>query len=346
MLLYRLRRKIIRYLRFQKVLLRSLFIPVKEKSIYIDITGIAINRYLYAFLKMFQLEGYSIFIPKNIDMVNILAKSEGEFRYASWLLKEKVVKFGKPKITDLLEISKNNLSNDYFKDNTEGYRVPMCFYPWFYKNYELIRKLKLKEERKKSMFMSGNIDANYYDRLSNSQVFKNIPSRKKVADYLRNTNYYYPIKNSKKLSVFLENQTDNKIIIIDSSIDFRIGLKDLPSILNQFAFYLALPGIVIPQSHNLTEAMFCGCILVIHKEYAELLDPPLTSFHNAIIYNSLEELATLTPDIFKLKDFEIRQMRENVIAYYNTYLSSEAVVKHVLQNPAKIFIQAEHISLK
>ena len=345
MVFYNQRRNLMRYARYLRVVLKTAFIPKKDKTIFFDTSEIAINRYLYSFLKMFQLEGYSVFIPSDINTVNIITNSKGEFKYASWLLSEKILKFGKPAHCDM-QFSKERLSNDYFNNKLEGYRVPICCYPWFYKNFDRLSNLKLKEKRKNSIFMSGNIDPQYYDSISDTKIFRNIPSRKKTADYLRNMAYYYPVKSKAGLSAYLEGPADHKLIIIDSSRDFRIELEELPLVLNRFNFYLALPGILVPQSHNLAEAMLFGCIPVIHKEYAGLLNPPLESFVNAIVFNSLEELETLIPEIFKLKDKKIEKMRKNVVTYYNDYLSPQAVVQNILDNPTKIFIQAEQLSLQ
>ena len=345
MLFYRQRRSIIRHLRYLRVLSKSLFIPVAKKIIFFDTSEIAVNRYLYCFFKMFQLEGYTVFIPLDINTANILSNTKGEFKYASWLVNEKVIKFEKPSSAGL-KIPKDRLSNAYYNDYEEGYHVPVCCYPWIYKNYDSFIGLQLKEDRKNSLFMSGNIDPRYYDSISDTPIFSKLPSRKKTADFLRSTNYFYPVKTNEELISLLNNSTDNKVIIIDSSKDFRIGLEALPFILQEFSFYLALPGILVPQSHNLAEAMLFGCIPVLHKEYAELLEPPLESFKNAIVFNSLEELSSIIPKIFALDDSQIKQLRQNAVTYYNRYLSPEAVVKKILQVPDKIFIQAEHLSLQ
>ncbi|AVR43838.1 hypothetical protein C7S20_00315 [Christiangramia fulva] len=344
MLLYRQRRKIIRYFRLMQVLVKTFFTPVNEKTIFFDTSEIAINRYLYCFLKMFQLEGYTVYITLDIKTANILCNTKGEFKYASWLISEKVIKFGMPS-SAILEISKDRLSNAYYNQNKQGYRVPVCCYPWFYTNMSGFSNMELKENRKNSVFMSGNIDPRYYDSISDTPIFRKLPSRKKTADFLRNISYFYPVKNNEELNSFLNNSIDNKVIIIDSSQDFRIELETLPFILQKFLFYLALPGIVVPQSHNLPEAMLFGCIPIIHKEYAELLDPPLESFKNAIVFNSLGELKTIIEQAFELNDSEVKQIRQNVLEYYKKYLSPEAVVEKVLQGPERIFIQAERVSL-
>lgn len=347
MILYNQRRRIIRYIKFLWVLTKSSFFPAKKKSVYFDVSEVSINRYLYSFFKMFQLEGYSVYVPRNIELANVLSKNKGEFKYASCLVSEGVVKFGKPSGMEPFTFSKDQLCNDYFNFEIEGYRVPMSCYPWFYKRYARFKNYRVNELRKHSIFMSGNIDDQYYDQISKNKLFETIPSRLKTADYLRKTSFFYPLRTAEELDVFLNGNVDKKVIIIDSSKDFRIPLDNLAYTLNQFSFYLALPGIIIPQSHNLMEAMLCGCIPVIYRDYANLLDPPLEPFKNAIIFSSLKELEDLVEKVFQMKAMDIQRMRSNVEAYYQSYLTPSAVVKKVIQNhSAKIFIQAEHLSFK
>lgn len=346
MIFYIQRRKIFRYFKYFYVILKVSFHPVNKKRIYFDVKGIAVNRYLYSFLKMFQLEGYTVFIPKNVDLANNLFDKKGEFKYASWLLDEKVVKFGKPLENKTLAFSRDRLSNDYYSPGRNGYHVPMSCYPWYYKNYSHIKEIRVSEKRKRSIFMAGNIDEKFYDKISHSNFFSKIPSRKRTADYLRNSSFYYRVRNGEELKNFINGNLDNKVILIDSSSDFRVPLDQLLFSLNHFYFYFALPGIIIPQSHNLMEAMLCGCIPVIHKEYALLLDPPLEPLKNAIFFNTLSELIELIEGLFSMEEKEIQRMRRNVLSYYLDYLSPKAVVQQVIESkPEKIYLQAEHISL-
>lgn len=328
----------------------SWFRKDNDKLIYIDVSAIKINRYLYSFLKMFALQGYTVVIPKNREIIKILRKSKGEFRYASWLLKEGVLKFGKPnKITNSKSvISANQLSNNFFNNKTEvnSYKVPMCCYPAFYRNYQQLNSIEPQPKRKKSVFMAGNMDPDHYGRIDSSRYFTQ-PSRSKLAQFLKKQNYFEPIKNLRELNKFIDNRIDNKLILIDTKDDFRIELPELLNVLSSFRFFLAMPGITIPQSHNLIEAMACGCIPIIHKEYALLMNPPLENAHNAFIFSDLENLHLQLQNIFKEPNELLFQMEKNVNIYYSTYLTPEAVVNSVLnKNLEKIYIQAEHISLQ
>lgn len=334
------------YFGYLKVLISSRFIKDREQVIFFDISSVAINRYLYSFLKMFQIAGYTVYIPKSRKTIKILNQNKGEFKYASWLLAEKVVKFGKPGKA-MKEIEGHQLSNNYFseKNSHHSYQVPMSFYPWFYRNFHSIKLRAPSEMRKNSIFMSGNIDPKYYDKISGSKFFK-IPSRKKVAEALSRSDYYFPVHNKAEFENFINGNEDQRVIIINSEKHFRIELENLFEVLQKFRFYLALPGITIPQSHNITEAIFCKCIPVIHKEYACLMTPPLENNKTAFTYEDIDDLLKMVPNIFRLSENQIQNLQQNLSIYYRDYLSPEAVVNKVIQNGySKIYIQAEHISI-
>ena len=345
MLFYKHRRKLIKYLRYLRVLFKISIIPVEDKTVFFDVTGIVVNRYLYCLLKMFQIEGYSVFIPRDINIANTISNTKGEFKYASWLISEKVVKFGRPAKPDL-QFSRDQLSNDYFQNTKveNSFHQPMSEYPGIYKN-KFYRSGDTELERKNSIFMSGNIDAELYGRISNAGFF-DILSRREVADYVLGKGYSYAPKTLGDLNKFVHNELDHKVVIIDTKNQFSIPIENLKSVLERFNFYLALPGILIPQSHNLVEAMSVGCIPVIHRRYAALMHPPLEDNTNCLTYSNLEELEVLIREIFKLNSSSIIELRGNVQEYFQKHLSPTAVVRKIEEgNFSKIYIQAEQISL-
>lgn len=350
MVLYKQRKNIVAQVRYLNTLLQAYLIPIKKKIIYIDISNIEINRYLAALLQMLSIQGYTIFIPASKKTIKILNNSNGEFRYASWLLSDKLIKFGTPPktLTGKISIPANKLSNDYFSDSDSDsdYHVPMCCYPAFYKQYNLLGKVDPYHfERKRSIFMAGNFDDKYYNRMDKSPFF-NQPSRKKVVNFLMEKVYYKPIKSISQLDNYISGNNEYNVILIDSKKDFRIPFTSLYKYLVNFDFFLALPGITIPQSHNLIEAMACGSIPIIHREYAELIQPPLEHDKNALLFSDLDDLDELISKTFSFSDNFVTAIRQNVIVYYSKFLSPEAIASNVLDPKIKkIYIQAEHVSL-
>ncbi|QCY70575.1 hypothetical protein FHG64_14855 [Antarcticibacterium flavum] len=268
-------------------------------------------------------------------------------------MEEGFVKFGVPsrkKATLWLEAEQ--LSNDYFSDFFNNNFLPSHYhvhsgeYPYFYHKDCWENSLAQNEERKRSIFMIGNCDSRYYQEISKEKYF-NLPSRFETAKYLTGKEYYKGLRSVEELNEFLSGREDSRVILIDTSKDFQIkGLK-LKATLPEFYFYLALPGVVIPISHNIIEAMAAGCIPVIHKSYSELMRPKLEDHHNCFTYDTLEELDELIKELFHYNLIQIKEMREEVLKYYKEHLTPEGVVNSIeTKTPEIIFIQAESVSLE
>ena len=88
---------------------------------------------------------------------------------------------------------------------------------------------------------------------------------------------------------------------------------------------------------------------LIEREYAEVIYPNLENNVNAIIFENLENLTEILNEIFQFEEKKISEMRKNVLAYYQNYLSPETVVKNInesIENKKLIYHQAEHRSVK
>jgi hypothetical protein len=350
MFLYKIRNKIrkaiIENFQYYWNFLKSQSIKSKKKSVFIDVRDITLNRYLYNFIKFFQLNEYTVYLPKDKKMFCILSKNKGEFRFGSWILEEKI-KFGKPKVSNLV-ITRTQLSNDYFvlTKGLNQFHVPMSEYPAFYFYGVEIPIMDMNNRRKNSVFMSGNMDATYYNEISKSRFFE-ILSRRDIAEFIMKQPYYLDVDSLDDLNNYINADIDFKVILIDTKEKFRIPFSDLKTTLIHFNFYLALPGILIPQSHNLIEAMSVGCIPVIHNNYAALLTPVLKHMENAIVYCNLKELDAQLLGLFDLDEHIIDSMQQNVYEYYQNYLSPKSIVNKIEHNDfSKIYIQAEGKSLE
>lgn len=333
---------------YSKISLQGFYTKSKVKTVYIDITQVDKNRYLYALIKFFKLNDYTIYLPKNKSLISTLCKNRGEFKYASLILKGDF-KVGIPKIKGALFITKEQLSNDYFNDelkfNKENYHVPISQYPLMYDSLDVEANLDILTKRKRSVFMAGNFNPELYNNISKNGFFK-ILSRKEIVDFVYEQDYYQPLDSVESLNKFIEHDLDFKVILIDKAKDFSIGLQDLKKVLKQFDFFMALPGIVIPQSHNLIEAMSMGCIPIIHKTYADLFYPALQHYRTAIVYETKNELDVMIRAALDLNERDVNNLRKNILLYYETYLTPKAVVDTIVNNNfGKIIIQAEYTSL-
>ncbi len=338
--------------RYYKILVLTTFNKPGNKILYIDPSNIRLNRYFYNFLKFFQIMGYVVYLPKNKEIVNDLFGKLGEAGFLSLLFQEKFIKIGKPSDkSGALYINKEDISNNYFQTLIPGgsslkeYHVPMSEYPLIYYRYDWREGFSSEKVRKKSIFMIGNMDSELYNTIKRKNLFK-ILSRPDVADFLAERDYYLPVSSYKALKDFIQGPGDSKVILIDTSKSFQIKGENLKGTLKEFAFYLALPGINIPHSHNIIEAMSVGCIPVLHQTYANLFFPPLEHHINAMVYTDFESLNSIVIEVFGYSDEFIRGMQNNTYKYYYDYLTPEAVVGKIEKNEfEKIYLQAEEYSL-
>lgn len=357
MLFFRVRRSLIRHVKreynYYKTLSKAKQIVDTNKILFLDVSDIALNRYLYGFLKFFQINGYTVYLPKNKNIISVLSQKNGEFRYASWLLEEGFVKFGRldRDETDLW-LDARQLSNDYFSkffgsSNLEkSYHIPICEYPHLYHTNSWEMKIKFNTSRKRSVFMIGNCNRGLYSKFSESGIFE-MPNRAETAEFLYEKEYYKELNSLEELNEFSDNNEDSKLILIDTSNKFQIEGHELKETFASFYYYLALPGIEVPYSHNLAEAMSVGCIPIIHKNYASLMDPKLVGGVNCFVYQDLIDLDFLINRLFTLKDPDLKRMQGEILSYYNEHLSPNGVVGKIEKNNfEKIYIQAEVISLR
>ncbi len=84
-------------------------------------------------------------------------------------------------------------------------------------------------------------------------------------------------------------------------------------------FFLACPGVGMPLCHNLIEAIAAGAIPIL--QYASYLPQPLEDGVNCLTFIDRESLGHAVQRAVSMQPAEIRQMRANVRAYHDEYLS-------------------------
>ncbi|MDZ4763557.1 MAG: hypothetical protein SGI73_03325 [Chloroflexota bacterium] len=106
------------------------------------------------------------------------------------------------------------------------------------------------------------------------------------------------------------------------------------ALLSSANFFLAPPGVVIPFSHNLTEAMAVGTIPITN--YAHWYTPPLVDGETCLTFSTLAELDAALDRAHQMSPQAIADMRQRVIAYYEHVFTPAAFVRRIMQNPASI----------
>lgn len=318
---------------------------VSDKTVCISVKHNHFKRYLYGFIKFFHLGGYSIFL----DITPSLFSEMRNEKWESYIFSERLVKLGKPPgNSKVILINETNLSADYFLNgqdqSAKAYHVPMMQHPLMYHAGWWNMPVK-SEKRKKSLFMAGNFDEAIYKGFEQEGIFE-LASRLEVYQYLKKKTLLYDVENNYGFAAFLNSSSDHKVILLNR-LKADVHMPELRPTLSRFSFFFALPGIEIPFSHNIIEAISCGCIPFIQESYAKLFMPPLRNGVHAIIFSGLHDIEDQLDHLFSLPDEEIEAMRNAVFYYYNQHLTPGKVVAALEANQfTNICLQAEHESVE
>lgn len=332
---------------FSYMLYKSKRNPVQKPIIIINLRKPHLHhRYLYTFLKFLFLEGFDIYFPPNFDQFRSIINGD---IYLNLLLKEKIICFrSAPKEQVFLELNDNNLSPDYYSflhrnKHENDFYVPMTFHPLFYhKDLWNIETIPLA--KKKSIFMAGNFNEHTYSAIE--KTFFNIKSRTEIYNFLKEKEILTSFETNQEFKVFVESEIDHKCVILTTD-KVSISMDKLLETLSSFKFFFACPGVIIPNSHNIIEAISVGCIPLIQHAYAETFHPPLEHLKTAIIFNNFDDLQGKIKFCYELPDEKITLMSNSIIKYYNKHLTPKAVVGKIKSNKdQKIYLQAEFESAK
>lgn len=304
------------------------------------------HRYLYTLVKFFLIHGYRVYIPlqfstfrhyHQVPYLNLLATEDQVFFQAA------------PPEAQALVWTDAQFSPDYFnpfyastKTDAQWRHLPMSMHPLMY-HRQLWKQPLPMCPRKQSVFMLGNFDPAVYQPLL--EAF-GIADRNAVYDHLAAKGMLYPCPSRDALDAFLDGAQDGQCLIMKRK-DFTIPIEELRALLQQFSFFLALPGTVMPHCHNLIEALSVGTIPILHAEYARMMVPALQHGENALIYQDLDTLEQCLQEAYTLTPSSVQRLRTAAQDYYQTHLTPQAVVQLVLQNPQqKFWLMAEHQSVE
>lgn len=112
--------------------------------------------------------------------------------------------------------------------------------------------------------------------------------------------------------------------------DNRIGNDEWMDYLFNSDFFVACPGVNMPLSHNLIEAMYAGCIPII--PYASWLAPALKNGDNCLIFCDREGLIQCIKKALSMSYVELMAMRKAVQRYYSSHLHPDGI-RSIITNP-------------
>jgi hypothetical protein len=317
--------------------------PNNAPIAYFDLEDNHYHRYFYTFVKFLSLGGYRLHLACRPLVLHRLQHDP----YARLAFEERLLHLGKPKGTIALDLNSSRLSPDYFsglwgldKPPRDAYFVPIAQHPLMYHKGWWDAPLP-STNRKNAVFMIGAFDAKMYQELVEDQLFK-VLGRLQVAQKLQP--YRHAISSLAEFQNYLHSAEEGQLLLLDRA-DFAIPMPELRPTLAHFAFYLALPGVAMPFSHNIVEAMSAGCIPILQRGYAELFRPALRHAENCWLFEGEEDLYPRIQAALALPAAQRQELQKGVEAYYAQHLSPQAIVQHMQTQPSKIYLQAEHRSV-
>ncbi|MEY4572070.1 MAG: hypothetical protein RLZ10_1296 [Bacteroidota bacterium] len=338
---YRLLRGCYIYLRY--IIFRRKNTVHEDKLIFFELNHNRFERYFYLLCKFFLIEGYQIGIKINF---NFLGNIE---RYSKLLLVDENVHFfwRNQKSKQFFQTNATSkkgifLSDRYFDKSSENsYHVPMSLHPLMYQDEFWNEIIESTSTRKKAIFFAGSLEKGHYDRKELELKF-GVFNRVFLANFLSKTKHWLMVDNFQEI----ENGAEKKIYFLDrNKVD--VPMPILRKTLRKFSFFLACPGVSMPFSHNIIEAMSVGCIPIIEENYANLFNPKLIHLENAIIFAHDEENLKETIELaFTLDEFQINKMHNSVNDYYSSHLIPKSVLINLFDNQlSTCFLNAEAFSV-
>lgn len=322
---------------------RPVSLPNTAPIAYLDLQDNHYHRYFYTFVKFLSLGGYRVHLALRPLVLHRLQHDS----YARLAFEEGLLHLGKPKGTVALHFNPSNLSPDYFSGlwgldapPQDAYFVPIAQHPLMYHKGWWNTPLPT-QPRKNAVFMVGAFDAQMYQELVEDQLFK-VLGRLQIAQKLQPYRHY--IQTLTEFQDYLHSPAEGQLLLLDRA-SFAIPMPELRPTLARFAFYLALPGVAMPFSHNIVEAMSAGCIPILQRGYAELFRPALRDGENCWLFEGEADLYPRIQAALALPAAQRQALQEGVAAYYTQQLSPQGVLRHLQPQPSKIYLQAEHRSV-
>lgn len=347
-------------------------LDVNTPILFIDLKDRRFDVYYSCLLHFFQEAGYQLVFNK----ANILfiGNDGGYFKYihefekkiyfpfkglTALNLKFDYITDNKEKVNHVLISKLFNLNYNYFNfNNYNGNKlaVPYPLHPANYfinKQFDKFESFRLNKPKIK-IFFSGNTIKESYDSKELKDTF-DINSRYEIISYIKNNlneDKLSIVKVQKEWEIIFQSGF-NGLAIIDwywhpqnmYNMGVKIKADKWLETLSNSSFFLACPGVIMPHSHNIYEAMSVGSIPIV--QFGHLFYPPLQHNVNAILYSDLEDLNQKIDEVIKLSENEIAIISNNVIKYFEENCTPKAFMNNINlaeDGNVELFLNVEFVS--
>jgi glycosyltransferase involved in cell wall biosynthesis len=219
--------------------------------------------------------------------------------------------------------------------------LPYYFHPYMYKLKQNRRIAEFRHERKRiRMFFGGNFTGRYYNAEGLKKYYGKMNRIEGVNTLLSLTDKVTMVSNAQDYYKLIDKADYiNEGCVFKTDHTFPIKQTKWLKIVAGSDFFVCLSGTDLPICHNAIEAMAVGTIPII--SYYDWFFPSLEHKKNAIIYKDKEDLIRKVNEVFEMEESEIRQIRRNVLEYYENHLTSESFIQELNKSadgPATIML--------
>ena len=224
------------------------------------------------------------------------------------------------------------VSDDYYgPDMPPGAaHYPYTMHPWV---YSLGRHRRVDRRRaaprRHRLFFAGVVNPGYAERLD----FPIMP-RPAVVECVRDTFRAESCVVTGRADLAALRRTDRPIVLIlfggavtPMASDHVLGRRHYSRLLARSEFALCPPGVFMPHSHNLVEALAVGTIPVLN--YPDFCRPPLTPGADCLAFRTPEDLIAAVRHALAAPPAEIRAMRAAATALYDAEFSPAAAARNL-----------------
>jgi glycosyltransferase involved in cell wall biosynthesis len=309
----------------------------KRKTIvfaYIDerlFSDVYDKRYYHFVFHALVEAGYYVYIYKRggISFEQYMCARNYQ-RQAYHLNSAKIVRYV-PRITQdkiLLTNLEDNISSEYWlkvlrlscdislaADRATSLLMPYIMHPF---QYQLQRHKQLStlrsSKRQVKIFFSGGVQEKEYNLpLPNNRI-----TRFEVMRAMLSLPHVHLLRDKDQLHHILSNDYSNICLISDRNQFVIPDRQWLPTVARSDCF-LCPPGMIMPMSHNVIEAMAVGTIPILN--YPDWFHPPLKHGENCVVFDTRESLAVQIERVLAMQPGEIQRMRQYVCEYYDQHLT-------------------------
>jgi hypothetical protein len=211
-----------------------------------------------------------------------------------------------------------------------SYPLPYPLHPRFYQEHLKPSYFETfqQQQRTTRIIFSGNFDRKLYSKPLLKERFPGTISRVEALDHILSGHASDPriVRSTTKEDLYrrLELKPVAQQFIISEA---RTPDEDWLSILSKGDFYLCLPGVRMPWSHNAIESMAVGTIPIL--QYDALFYPPLEHLKNCISYHDYASLDDAIQTALAMDVLQVQQMKAAVLDYYNQHLATDQTIKRI-----------------